>query len=130
EKAQKELLEAAGEFLGAARPAVQPYPVEALGTVMGEACQAIAEKGQVDPAMAGQSLLAAASLLTQSRADVRTLAGVKPLSLYLLTIALSADGKSAADSVATRPIEQYQRERTRAHKEQVEMLLAQPRKKG
>lgn len=130
EKAQKALIEVAGDVMGAIRPAVDPYPVEALGEVMGEACRAIAEKGQVDPAMAGQSLLAAASLLTQSRADVRTLAGVKPLSLYLLTIALSADGKSAADSVATRPIEQYQRDRTRSHKEQVETLLAQPRKKG
>lgn len=130
ENAQKALIEAAGEVLGAVRPEVPSYPVQALGEVMGEACAAIADKGQVDPAMAGQSLLAAAALLTQSRADVRTFAGIKPLSLHLLTIALSADGKSAADAVATRPIEQYQRERTREHKELVETLLAAPRKKG
>lgn len=130
EKAQKALIEAACEVLGTVRPEVPSYPVQALGEVLGEAALAIADKGQVDPAMAGQSLLAAAALLTQSRADVRTFAGIKPLSLYLLTIALSADGKSAADSVATRPIEQYQRERTREHKGLVDTLMSTPRKKG
>jgi hypothetical protein len=130
EATQRALNDRANELLGAVRPEVPAYPIEALGEILGESCLAIAEKGQVDPAMAGQSLLAAAALLCQSKADVRTLAGIKPLSLYLLTIALSADGKSATDAVATAPIEQYQRERTRQHKELVETLRAAPRKKG
>jgi len=132
EKTQRELLDAAlTRFGGAAWPEVSAYPVRALGETMGEACAAIAERGQVDPAMAGQSLLAAAALLCQSRADVRTLAGVKPLSLFALTIAQSAEGKSTADGVAAAPIERSQRERTREHAELVEtMLAATPRTKG
>lgn len=40
------------------------YPVAALGP-LAAACEAIASAGQVQPAMAGQCLLGAASLLTQ-----------------------------------------------------------------
>ncbi len=131
EKTQLELLDAARtRFDGAALPEVSAYPVRALGVTMGEACAAIAERGQVDPAMVGQSLLAAAALLCQSRADVRTLAGVKPLSLFALTVAGSGEGKSTADGVATAPIERWQRERTREHAELVDTMLGAPRTKS
>lgn len=130
ESEQSTLLNRASAQLRAVRPDVPVYPVEALGEILGDACGSLAIQGQVDPAMAGQSLLAAAALLCQSRADVRTLAGVKPLSMYLLTIGLSADGKSTADGVAVAPIEQYQRERTRVHKESSEVAFTLRGKKG
>ena len=57
------------------------YPVEALGP-LASACEAIASAGQVQPAMVGQCLLGAASLLTQGLHNVATLAGNRPLSLY------------------------------------------------
>src|SRR5690606_24008897 len=75
------------------------YPTDALGPLT-PACEALAEGGQMAPAMAGQCLLATAALLAQSVSDVRTLAGVKPLSIYSLTVADSGDGKSTAEAVA------------------------------
>lgn len=85
------------------------YPMEALGP-LAEAASDLASGAQVAPAMAGQSLLAAAALLTQSIANVQTLDGwPKPLSLYCLTIANSGDGKDAADRPALRVIQEHQR---------------------
>lgn len=89
------------------------YPIDALGP-LAEAVRAIAEGAQVAPAMAGQSLLAAAALLVQSAANVRSLDGAtKPLSLFALTVALSGDGKDAADRVALRSVHEFQREAAR-----------------
>jgi len=86
------------------------YPIEALGP-LAEAAQDLAEGAQVSPAMAGQSLLAAAALLVQGLANVRTLAGhAAPLSLYCLTIANSGDGKDSADRPALQPVHDWQRE--------------------
>ena len=48
------------------------YPVASLGP-LAAACEAIAAAGQVQPAMVGQSLLGAASLLTQGLFNVETL---------------------------------------------------------
>lgn len=89
------------------------YPVEALGP-LADAAQAVAEGAQLAPAMAGQSLLAAAAVLVQSTANVLSLDGsVKPLSMYALTLAASGDGKDMADRVALRPLHEYQREQGR-----------------
>lgn len=43
-------------------PPAEPYPVDALGPVLSSAAAAIARKVQVPPAMAAQSVLAAAAL--------------------------------------------------------------------
>lgn len=84
------------------------YPLAALGTLAPVAAE-IAEHGQMQPALVGQSLLGAASLLTQGLFNVRTLAGIKPLSLNLLTLGESGDGKSTADAVAMASIKDWQR---------------------
>ncbi len=84
------------------------YPLDALGTLAPVAAE-IAEHGQMQPALVGQSLLGAASLLTQGLFNVRTLAGIKPLSLFLLTLGESGDGKSTADAVAMASIKEWQR---------------------
>ncbi|MDE2269939.1 MAG: DUF3987 domain-containing protein [Betaproteobacteria bacterium] len=92
-----------------------PYPLDALGP-LAAAARDLAEGAQVSPAMAGQSLLAAASLLAQGVANVRTLAGnPAPLSLYALTVANSGDGKDTADRPALRPIHDHQREAGKRH---------------
>lgn len=85
------------------------YPLQALGTLATVAAE-IAEHGQMQPAMVGQSLLGAASLLVQGLHNVRTLAGDKPLSLDLMTLGESGDGKSTADGVAMASIKAWQRE--------------------
>lgn len=88
--------------------AAPAYPLDALGP-LADACAAIAEHGQVQPAMAGQCLLGAASLLTQALHNVETLAGKRPLSLYLLTLGDSGDGKSTAQDAALRSVHDWQR---------------------
>lgn len=88
------------------------YPVNALGP-LAAACQAISEHGQVQQAMAGQCLLGAASLLTQGLYNVQTLAGKRPLSLYLITLGDSGDGKSTAQNAALSPVNEWQRKEVR-----------------
>jgi hypothetical protein len=91
------------------------YPVEALGA-LAPAARALSEGAQVDVAMASQSLLAAAALLVQGVANARSLDGaVKPLSVYALTVALSGDGKDAADRVALQRVHDRQRRDVAAH---------------
>ncbi|MBF0819946.1 DUF3987 domain-containing protein, partial [Streptococcus acidominimus] len=52
-------------------PPAAPYPLDALGPILGEAASAIARKVQAPAAIAAQSVLAAASLAVQAHADVR-----------------------------------------------------------
>ncbi|HOX67492.1 MAG TPA: DUF3987 domain-containing protein [Burkholderiaceae bacterium] len=83
------------------------YPLAALGP-LAFACEAIAGAGQVQPAMVGQCLLGAASLLTQGLFNVETLNGKRPLSLYLLTLGDSGEGKSTAQGAALAPVNDWQ----------------------
>lgn len=92
------------------------YPLAALGP-LAPACEAIASAGQVRPAMVGQCLLGAASLLTQGLFNVETLAGVRPLSLYLLTLGDSGDGKSTAQGAALAPVNDWQRREAKRYGE-------------
>lgn len=85
------------------------YPIDALGGILGAAARAIADGAQVDPAIACQSILAAAALACQHVAVVSTATGPRPLSLNMLTVALSGDGKSAADGPALAPIRAMER---------------------
>ena len=86
------------------------YPLDALGP-LAEPALDLANGAQVASGMAGQSLLAAAALLVQSTANVRSLDGSsRPLSLYCLTIANSGDGKDSADRPALRMIHDHQRQ--------------------
>lgn len=84
------------------------YPIEALGP-LADTCEAISTQGQVQPAMVGQCLLGAASLLTQGLWNVETLNGPRPLSLNLATLGDSGDGKSTAQAPALRTVHEWQR---------------------
>jgi hypothetical protein len=93
-----------------ALPASEPYPTDALGPVLGPAADAIARKVQVPPALAAQSVLAAACLVAQAHADVLMPYGqARPLSLYLVTVAASGDRKTTADAEALWPIRTHER---------------------
>lgn len=87
------------------------FPIEKLGA-LSEAAQAIATGAQVQPTMAAHAVLGTAALLTQRTANILALDGnVKPLSLYLLTVAESGDGKDSADRPALNAVHNWQRER-------------------
>lgn len=104
------------------------YPVAALGP-LSDVCTAVAEHGQVEPAMAGQCLLGAASLLTQGLHNVETLAGVRPLSLYLQTLGDSGDGKTTAQGIALRPVIEAQRQLAADYRAELEDWRAKPKGK-
>jgi len=92
-----------------ATPPPERFPLDALGPILGPAARAIAEIVQVPDALAANSVLAAAALAAQPHANVQTLGGARPLSLFILTIAGSGDRKTSADSVALAPIREHER---------------------
>ncbi|WP_081312218.1 YfjI family protein [Stutzerimonas stutzeri] len=80
--------------------AATPYPLKALGDILGGATTAIIEAVQVPDALAAQSVLAAAAMAAQPHANVQRAGQLIPLSLFFLTVAESGDRKSAADRLA------------------------------
>jgi hypothetical protein len=103
---------ASGDVTEAPRPLrrqlspAKPFPIDALGQVLGAATRAIIDKVQCADAVAACSVLAAASLAVQTHADVVSPATdrARPASLYLCTVAATGDRKSAADYEALTPI--------------------------
>lgn len=85
-----------------------PFPLAALGPLR-DAVEGVADLVQVPPALAAQSVLATAALATQGHADVETPGGGRaPLSLFLLTIALSGERKSGADRLSKRGVVRHE----------------------
>ncbi len=118
----------AAELLNGARQVERPsYPIDSLGP-LAPVARAISEGVQVAPATAGQTVLAAAALLTQGHHNVQTLQGQKPLSLALLTIAQSGDGKDTADGYALRQIHAFQRNQSDSHRRAVKQYEEELRK--
>lgn len=88
------------EPLRAPIPKAAPYPVEALGDVLGAAATALHETIKAPLTLCCQSVLASASLAAQTHFDVMLPWGEKkPLSLFLLTVAESGARKSGVDDV-------------------------------
>lgn len=88
------------EPLRAPLPKSDPYPVEALGDVLGGAASALHETIKAPLALCCQSVLASAALAAQAHFDVvLPWGGRKPLSLYFLTVAESGERKSGVDDV-------------------------------
>lgn len=84
-----------------------PFPVDALGDVLGAAAQAIHERVQAPIAIGGQSVLGAATLAVQGYADVVLPIGpgqAKPISSFLITVASTGERKSECDKQALWPI--------------------------
>jgi hypothetical protein len=59
---------------------------------------------QVPDALAAHAVLGCAALAAQPHANVQTLGGVRPISLFMLTIAESGERKTAADSLASTSV--------------------------
>ena len=88
------------EPLRAPLPKAEPYPVDALGDVLGPAARALHESIKAPLALCCQSVLASASLAAQAQFDVLLPWGQKkPLSLFLLSVAESGERKSGIDDV-------------------------------
>lgn len=92
-------------------PNGEPYPVKALGPLR-EVVEAVHDISQAPVAIAAQSALSVASLGVQGFADVETLGGDAPCSLFCLTIAESGERKSTCDRLLMSGVRD--RERTDA----------------
>ena len=78
-----------------------PFPVDALGNVLGAATRAIDDRVQAPIAICGQSTLAAATLAAQGHADVELPTGqVKPISNFFVSVAATGERKTATDNEA------------------------------
>lgn len=93
-------------------PAGAAYPVEALGPLR-VAVEAVQGMTQAPMAIPAQSALAVASLAVQGFADVETLGGYRPLSLYALTIARSGERKSACDGPFLSALRAHERDQAK-----------------
>ena len=102
------------------------YPLDALGPILGEAATQLAYHVQVPVGMAGQSVLAAASLIAQAHIDVqRGNIGIGPVSIFCLSVAESGDRKSTVDRLALVPIRFYENERMQAVAEEEKRYKAE-----
>lgn len=100
----------APEPLRRSMPEALEYPSGALGPTLGDAVDAIHDVVQSPRALAGQSVLAAASLAAQAHADVLIDGRREPLSLWSVTVGESGERKSAGDTWALREHRAYERE--------------------
>ncbi len=88
-----------------------PFPVDALGDMLGTAAHAIHDRVQAPLAICGQSVLGAATLAVQGHADVVLPIGAgqaRPVSGYFVTVAATGERKSACDTEATWPIRRHE----------------------
>jgi hypothetical protein len=85
------------------------YPVQALGPLRA-AVEAVQGMTQAPVAIPAQSALAVASLAVMAFANVETLGGNRPLSLYALTIAQSGERKSSCDAPLMAALRAHERE--------------------
>jgi hypothetical protein len=75
---------------------------------------------QAPVAIPAASALSVASLAVQGFADVETLGGPRPLSLYALTIAQSGERKSACDAPLMAALREHEKEQAKAQRDDME----------
>ena len=85
------------------------YPIEALGSLRA-AIEAVQGMTQAPMAIPAASALSTASLAVQGFADVETLGGPRPTSLYCLTIAKSGERKSSCDAPFMTALRRHEKE--------------------
>ncbi len=95
------------------------YPVEALGPLR-VAVEAVQGMTLAPVAIPAASALAMASLAVQGFANVETLGGYRPLSLYVLTIAQSGERKSSCDAPLMAALRTHEKEQAQAQREEME----------
>ncbi len=98
-------------------PPADPFPVDALGSLLAPAARAIHDRVQAPLAICGQSVLAAATLAVQGYANVELpTEHAKPLSSFFVSVAATGERKSAVDREALSPM----------HKREVMLSEASP----
>jgi len=96
-------------------PPGEIYPVEGLGPLQ-SVVEAVHDKTQAPIAIAAQSALAVVSLAVQGFADIETLGGPAPCSLYCLTVAQSGERKSGCDRLLMKAVREHEADAMQAYK--------------
>jgi len=96
-------------------PPSAPFPLDALGDVLGPAALAIHETIRAPLAMCCQSVLAAAALASQPHGDIHIDGRVIPLSCFFLSVGSTGERKSATDSEALRAHYAFEEELSRTY---------------
>jgi hypothetical protein len=94
------------------------FPVASLGPLR-DAVEAVQGITQAPLAIPAQSALAVASLAVQAFADVETLGGPRPVSLYALTVARSGERKSACDAPLMAALREHEKEQAKARRDEL-----------
>lgn len=105
------------------------YPIHALGPLK-DVATVTSRLGQIDPATAGQCVLGAAALLVQGTANVQTLSGRKPLSLFLASIMDSGDGKTTGEAIGLDAVKKHERAETIRQKQAFELAEFESREQN
>ncbi|WP_121631163.1 YfjI family protein [Tropicibacter alexandrii] len=95
------------------------YPVQNLGPLRA-VVEAVQGMTQAPVAIPAASALAVASLAVQGLADVQTLGGKRPVSLYALTIAKSGERKSSCDAPLMATLRDHEREKAKSHRAEMQ----------
>ena len=90
-------------------PKSEPFPLDALPPVLRDMAGKIIKTIQPPAALAGQSILAAASLAVQSLGDISIDGRTHPLSSFFITIGESGERKSATDNAVLAPHRKHER---------------------
>ncbi len=98
-------------------PESDPFPVDALGDVLGGVVEAMSEIIQAPRAICANSILASATLAVQGHADILIDGRVHPSSNFFISIGESGERKSAVDRQALKPHYDYQEDLRTKHKE-------------
>lgn len=96
----------------------EPFPVDALGSVLGPAAEAIHSRVRAPLAIGGQSVLAAATLAVQGHADVELPIGpgiARPVSEFFATVAETGERKTVSDEHAIWPIRHFEKQLRERH---------------
>lgn len=99
-------------------PPASLFPVEALGPILGAAAKEMQGTIKAPLAVIAQSLLGAASLVTQAHANIGIDGRITALSLFLITVAESGERKSAVDDVALADVFTWQKHLCVVHREE------------
>lgn len=102
-------------------PPPQKFPIDALGPLQ-KIVETVQKASQAPIEIAVASALSATSLIVQGHANVETLGGDKPLSLYMLTIARSGERKSSCDAPIIEAIISYEKQQAKAMEHAIMMF--------
>lgn len=96
------------------------FPVAHLTPLMREAVAALEQHVQAPRSLCAHSVLSAAMLVCQGLANVEvaSLPSPRPLSLFMLAVAVSGERKSACDDLALSAVARHEAEMRRQHEEE------------